>query len=112
MHVLCIPIFIFKVLKQCFFYVCYADHYETGQDPGDAGVLYSGYSSSNIRWGSEPPKPDTAGEFHNNSYGSAHARGFNMAFGDGRIETFGFDIDPAVHRALAGRANGSLPVID
>jgi prepilin-type N-terminal cleavage/methylation domain-containing protein/prepilin-type processing-associated H-X9-DG protein len=89
-----------------------ADHYQTGKDPGDAGVLYSGYSSSNIRWGSEPPKPDTADEFHNNSYGSAHAGGFNMAFGDGRIETFGFDIDPAVHRALAGRANGSLPVMD
>ena len=57
-------------------------------------------------------QPDTVGEFHNNSYGCAHAGGFNMAFGDGRIETFGFDIDPGVHRALAGRANGILPVMD
>jgi prepilin-type processing-associated H-X9-DG protein len=89
-----------------------ADHYQTGDDPGDAGVLYSGYSSSNIRWAGEPPRPDTAGEFHNNGYGSAHAGGFNMAFGDGRIETLTFDIDPAVHRALAGRANGTMAVMD
>jgi prepilin-type N-terminal cleavage/methylation domain-containing protein/prepilin-type processing-associated H-X9-DG protein len=89
-----------------------ADHYETGNDPGDAGVLYSGYSSSNIRWAGELPRPDTAGEFHNNAYGSAHAGGFNMAFGDGRIETLSFDIDPAVHRALAGRANGTMAVVD
>ena len=89
-----------------------ADHYETGNDPGDAGVLYSGYSSSNIRWAGELPRQDAAGEFHNNAYGSAHAGGFNMAFGDGRIETLSFDIDPAVHRALAGRANGTMPVVD
>jgi len=89
-----------------------ADHYQTGQDPGDAGVLYSGYSSSNIRWGSEPPVQDAKGEYHNNSYGSAHSSGFNMAFGDGRIETMSFDVDPAVHRALAGRANGTMPVLD
>lgn len=89
-----------------------ADHYQTGNDPGDAGVLYSGYSSSNIRWAGDPPRPDTAGEFHNNAYGSGHAGGFNMAFGDGRIETLSFDIDPAVHRALAGRANGTMAVVD
>ena len=89
-----------------------ADHYETGNDPGDAGVLYSGYSSSNIRWAGELPRQDAAGEYHNNAYGSAHAGGFNMAFGDGRIETLSFDIDPAVHRALAGRANGTMPVVD
>jgi len=89
-----------------------ADHYETGNDPGDAGVLYSGYSSSNIRWAGELPRSDTAGEFHNNAYGSAHAGGFNMAFGDGRIETLSFDIDPAVHRALAGRANGTMAVVE
>jgi prepilin-type processing-associated H-X9-DG protein len=89
-----------------------ADQYRTGDDPGDAGVLYSGYSSSNIRWAGEPPRPDTAGELHCNSYGSAHAGGFNMAFGDGRVETLSFDIDPAVHQALAGRANGTMALVD
>ena len=89
-----------------------ADHYQTGHDPGDAGVLYSGYSSSNIRWAAEPPRPDTAGEFHSNAYGSGHTGGFNMAFGDGRIETLSYDIDPAVHRALAGRANGTMAVVE
>ena len=57
-------------------------------------------------------QPDAFGEIQNSVYGSANARGFNMAFGDGRFETLSFDIDPAVHRALAGRANGTMPVVD
>ena len=52
-----------------------ADDYQTGNDPGDAGVLYSGYPSSNIRWAGEPPRPDAEGEFHNNAYGSGRANG-------------------------------------
>ena len=57
-------------------------------------------------------QPDAFGEIQNSVYSSANARVFDMAFGDGRIETFGFDIESGVHRALAGRANCGPPVIE
>ena len=85
-----------------------SDHYQTGRDPGDAGVLYTGYSSSNIRWAGEMPGPDSKSEFRNNAFGSAHAGGFNMVYGDGRVETVSFDIEPSVHQKLAGRDDGTM----
>ena len=85
-----------------------SDHYQTGRDPGDAGVLYTGYSSSNIRWAGQSPGPDSHSEFRNNAFGSAHAGGFNMVYGNGRVETVSFDIEPSVHQKLAGRDDGTM----
>ena len=84
-----------------------SDHYQTGLDPGDAGILYTGYSSSTIRWGGESPGQDSHSEFRNNAFGSAHTAGFNMVYGDGRVETVSFDIEPSVHQKLAGRDDGT-----
>jgi prepilin-type N-terminal cleavage/methylation domain-containing protein/prepilin-type processing-associated H-X9-DG protein len=84
-----------------------AGNYQTGRDSGDKAVLFSGYSSSNIRWAFERPRPDAADE-HPNAFGSAHEDGFNMAYADGSVRTIGYDVDPALHKSMASRNDGSM----
>ncbi len=83
-----------------------AAEYLSGLDPGDASILYAGYSSSNVRWAIDLPAADESGISRPNAFGSGHAGGWNVAFADGRIQTIGFDISPELHSGLAGRANG------
>jgi type II secretory pathway pseudopilin PulG len=82
-------------------------NYQTGRDSGDKAVLFSGYSSSNIRWAFERPRPDAAEE-HPNAFGSAHDDGFNMACADGSVRTISYDVDPALHKAMASRNDGRV----
>jgi prepilin-type processing-associated H-X9-DG protein len=84
-----------------------AGKYQTGLDSGDKSPLISGYSSSNIRWGFERPRADAAEE-RPNAFGSAHEDGFNMAFADGSVRMLDYDIDPAVHKAMSSRNDGSM----
>jgi prepilin-type processing-associated H-X9-DG protein len=84
-----------------------AGRYHSGLDSGDKAPLISGYSSSNIRWGFERPHPDAAEE-RPNAFGSAHEDGFNMAFADGSVRMLDYDIDPAVHKAMASRNDGNV----
>ena len=84
-----------------------ANKYQSGKDPGDQAVLFSGYSSSNVRWGFEPPRPDDKDD-HPNAFGSAHEDGFNMAFADGSVRMVNYSIDPAVHKAQSSRNDGAL----
>lgn len=79
-----------------------ADHYATGKDPGDNRPWLVGYSSTNVRWAYDPPARDQAGSSQPDVFGSAHRGGWNAAFADGSVRTQSFDIDPAVHRSLAG----------
>jgi len=83
-----------------------ADRYETGSDAGDTKVLVAGYSSSNVRWAYDPPARDERGTSRPNVFGSAHRGGWNVAFGDGSVRMMDFDVDPALHRSLGGRADG------
>lgn len=84
-----------------------AGKYQSGLDAGDKAPLAAGYSSSTIRWAFERPRRDAADE-RPNAFGSAHEDGFNMAFADGSVRVLDYDIDPAVHKAMASRNDGSL----
>jgi hypothetical protein len=83
-----------------------ADRY-AGGDAGDNRVLVAGYSSSNVRWAYDPPAQDAIGQSQPNVFGSGHGAGWNVSFADGSVRTLRFEIDPALHRALAARADGS-----
>ena len=85
-----------------------ADRYATASDAGDDRVMIAGYSSSTVRWAYDPPAMDTKGVSKPNVFGSPHRSGWTAAFADGSVATLGFDIDPAVHQALAGRADSSV----
>ncbi|MFM8635667.1 MAG: DUF1559 domain-containing protein, partial [Planctomycetia bacterium] len=87
-----------------------SDNYASGADLGDRSVLYAGYSSSNVRFGYEPPLSDSARGSHPNAFGSAHRAGWTVAFGDGSIRTLSFDIDPDLHKALSSRDDGAIAI--
>lgn len=82
------------------------EKYETGDDKGDASILYAGYSASNVRWASQHPRADDSTE--NNAtasaFGSAHSGTWNAAFGDGSVRSLGYDIDSEVHKNLAAKS--------
>ena len=84
-----------------------ADRYQTASDAGDDRVMIAGYSSSTVRWAYDPPAQDAPGASQPNVFGSPHRSGVAMAFADGSVQTLSFGIDPAVHRALAARADGT-----
>jgi prepilin-type processing-associated H-X9-DG protein len=76
---------------------------EAGTDAGDSAPLFVGYSDDNLRWAYDAPLQDTRGLSRPQAFGSPHAGGVNMSFADGSVRSIPYDIDPTVHRALAGR---------
>jgi prepilin-type N-terminal cleavage/methylation domain-containing protein len=80
-----------------------ADAYDSGTDPGDNGPMLAGYSAGNVRWGFEPPTPDRHRGLHPTAFGSAHAAGWNAAFGDGSVQTLSYMIDADLHKKLSSR---------
>lgn len=76
---------------------------EAGTDAGDTAPLFVGYSDDNLRWAYDPPLRDERGLSRPQAFGSPHVGGVNMSFADGSVRTIPFDIDPTVHKALAGR---------
>lgn len=84
-----------------------SESYRTGTDAGDTGILFAGYSSSNTRFGLDAPRQDERGVTAPGAFGSPHRAGFTIAFGDGSVRTLPFEIDPAVHKSLAARADGA-----
>ena len=90
-----------------------ADRYHTGTDAGDSSILFAGYSSSNTRFGGAAPRQDVKNVSAPTAFGSPHAAGFAMAFGDGSVRTISHEIDPSVHNRLSTRsgiASGEEPV--
>ena len=88
-----------------------ADKYEaegSDADAGDDGPLVAGYSNNTVRSGFERPTHDTAGESHPTAFGSAHASGWNAAFGDGSVRTLSYTIDATLHQRLSARADGAV----
>lgn len=80
------------------------ERYDTGNDRGDASILYAGYSASNVRWADSGPRQDMANDDHPSVFGSAHSGAWNAAFGDGSVRSMSYDIDPEVHKNLAAKA--------
>ncbi len=78
-------------------------HYDTGRDSGDNENMYVGDNGDITRWGISPPKQDQPGYSDPGRFGSAHASGFHVAFGDGSVRALDFSIDPDLHRWLANR---------
>ncbi len=92
-------------------YIC-PDGYDTGRDGGDNECMYIGDNEDNSRWTrlDTPPKQDQPGLWLRWLFGSAHASGFQMVLCDGSVRTFGFSIDPDIHRRLGDRKD--LQAID
>jgi len=85
-----------------------ADEVSSGMAEGDQRPAYVGYSSDVIRWAHEPPTRDSAETAAPNAFGSGHAAGWTAAYADGSVRTLSFDIDPEVHKLMAGRADGQV----
>ncbi len=88
-----------------------ADKYDaegSDADAGDDGPMVAGYSNNTIRSGFERPTHDTAGKSHPTAFGSAHASGWNAAFGDGSVRTLSYTIDATLHQRLSARADGAI----
>lgn len=83
-----------------------------GTDAGDTSPLFVGYSDDNLRWAYDAPLQDERGVSRPQAFGGPHAGGLNISFADGSVRTIPFDVDPTVHKALAGRndrINASAP---
>lgn len=87
--------------------------YATGQDSSDDQSLFTGHdqdNSGNTAEGSEyfPPLRDgsalsSAMRFR---FGSPHPAGVQMAFCDGSVRLYSFEVDPATFALLGGRNDG------
>lgn len=85
-----------------------AGKYTTGTAEGDQRPAFVGYSSDNIRWAHDAPHRDKANAPMPNAFGSGHSAGWSVAYADGSVRTLSFDIDPEVHKLMAGRADGEV----
>jgi prepilin-type N-terminal cleavage/methylation domain-containing protein len=96
----------------------------TGLSDDDDQCLYSGHDRDVLRVGLEPPSRDQAGfdpvtisgvagsanKFPPPiAFGSGHPDGCGMALADGSVRPVAYTIDPAAHRAAAGRNDGQRP---
>ncbi len=91
-----------------------ADHYTDGQDGGDNETLYVGQDNDTFRTTNLPPIQDCQSSSLPTSplnyqidsdygheedpltFGSAHAAGCNVAFGDGAVHIISFQVNPAI----------------
>lgn len=84
-------------------------------DRGDNESVYSGYNRDHSRSTHEdyPPRQDKPSPYYGGeddyAFGSAHANGFNMVFGDGSVKTMSYEVDPMVHKYLGNRYDGTTP---
>jgi hypothetical protein len=81
-------------------------NYETGTDQGDNETWCTGFNNDNCRSAFELPAADQAEVEHTGRFGSAHAAGWYVSWCDGHVSMESFDVDIAVHRANANRADG------
>jgi prepilin-type N-terminal cleavage/methylation domain-containing protein/prepilin-type processing-associated H-X9-DG protein len=86
-------------------------------DHGDVGCVYAGHDWQIGRWtyyspttpyASYVPMQDAPGYLRNESFGSAHSNGLNMAFCDGSVRTISYMIDPQIHSYLGNRKDNKI----
>jgi type II secretory pathway pseudopilin PulG len=87
-------------------------HYLDGQDPGDLGPIFAGFSLDSQRWGGTqpdsvplPPMRDRAGVQNPRSFGSPHVEGLNVFTCDGSGHWLSYNVDPATFQCLCSRTN-------
>lgn len=83
--------------------------YYDGSAANDNESLYMGGNGDIHSWGNttdKQPEPDMIGTNESGVYGSAHTATFNISFCDGSVHRIPFEVDPAVHQALANRKDG------
>jgi prepilin-type N-terminal cleavage/methylation domain-containing protein/prepilin-type processing-associated H-X9-DG protein len=73
-----------------------AAHYTDGIDLGDNEAIYSGFDNDGYRVTIAPPQQDEVGYKNTRIFGSAHAAGANMLYGDGSVRTTAYDVHPDV----------------
>ena len=86
--------------------------YLSGQDPGDAAQLFSGFGPDSERWGGNaagptPPVRDRAGIQNPTLFGGAHADGLNLFTCDGSGHWTSYNIDPLTFFMLCSRNNAT-----
>jgi prepilin-type processing-associated H-X9-DG protein len=89
-----------------------ADCYETGDDFGDDTPMYNGHSSATTRWSRlyknvAMPYRDTPGYTNDETFGSPHAGGMNMALCDGSVRQMSYGLSSVVHANLCNRKDGA-----
>ncbi len=80
-----------------------------GGNSGDNSACYQGHDWDNSRFTGQEPAQDTDENVGNRdtlAFGSAHAAGFNAALVDGSVQSYSYDIDPAVWSAMGSIADG------
>jgi hypothetical protein len=89
------------------------DMYFTGMSEGDNENQFTGFNSDTSRWtdltdtsSNNLPTQDRAGYDNYDSFGSAHAAGFQMAFCDGAARLMSYAIDATTHQQLGNRMDG------
>jgi len=82
--------------------------YETGNDAGDYGSMYSGFWSNQYRLTLRNAQPiqDTDKVADRIRFGSAHAAGLHMAFADGSVQLIDYEIEAEVHGRFGNREDG------
>ena len=80
-----------------------------GNSQGDTGTILDCDRGNCIRFAFKVPGPDAAGScFACHDFGSAHRSQWNMVFCDGSVRGLRYDMDFAVHAALATPDGGEL----
>lgn len=82
--------------------------YLSGRGKGDERCWAVGSSTNNYRTAFNPPQQDRLGIDFTAEFGSAHSGVWQMAWGDGRVESLTYEIDPLVHRRNANRLDGNV----
>ncbi|MGC4003410.1 MAG: DUF1559 domain-containing protein [Pirellulales bacterium] len=85
-------------------------NYYNGVSNNDNESMYMGANADIHSWATTASpylaEQDGAGTGENGQFGSAHTGVFQMAFCDGSVHRIPFEVDPAVHQALANRKDG------
>jgi prepilin-type N-terminal cleavage/methylation domain-containing protein len=88
--------------------------YGTGLDTADNEHMYVGFDNDMYKTAERQPAADgtlrgggSIVQDDSNRWGSVHAQGFHMVFGDGSVRQVPYEIDLILHRRLANRRDGN-----
>lgn len=83
------------------------DLYDTGEPNDDDDSAFVGFDNDTCHLTTLYPRQDTPG-LQWMSFGSVHPGGFHMAMCDGSVQVVNYDIDPAIHKSLGNRGDGTV----